>query len=113
MADEAELHVGLVVRLDVDLAEIVANPVLFCVMHYVVAADYRDHHVDLLLAEDADLQELEDLVARVGTHTTQIVLADNHGVVTHLGEAQRESRADRARSWVARWQRWGWWRRKR
>ena len=56
-------------------------------MHCVSAIDNRDHHVDLLLTEDADLQEPEDLITRVGTDATQVVLAECHGGVTHLGEA--------------------------
>ena len=87
MADEAELHVGLVVRLDVDLAEVAMDLVTTVTMHCVSAVDNRDHHVDLLLTEDAHLQEPHQLITRAGADATQVVLAECHGGVTHLGEA--------------------------
>ena len=73
VVDEAELHVGLMVRLDVDLGELAEDPVLRCavpvglvsffdvVQVLAVAArlEDRDHHVDLRpVVEFADVQEL-------------------------------------------------------
>ena len=87
---EAELDFGLVVRLDVDLAEVSTQLVLWVTVPVrlvairnvvqivgvcIIGVDL-DHHVDLLARKGTDVHELDGLVARVGADTAKVVMRD-------------------------------------
>ena len=87
---EAELDFGVVVRLDVDLAEVSTQLVLWVTIPVRLVAIRNvvqivgvcilgvdlDHHVDLLARKGADVRELDGLVARVGADTAKVIVRD-------------------------------------